>query len=469
MQGEKKGEKFGRILKGLLLVAVAMQIFLSVYAMYADGSDYYTLTSYGNILNMGLMMVVIVYLFLSYYIWGQRERLRRNLREYLRLENLLLALFLVWMYLSGFYHLTENPDVMSLNAISYSNALLKFLLFFLLGQYLAGNKKILHLFFNALVMVMTVYMIYVLIRLVCGGEFSLPGGGRVYFDEKATVGLKRLGVNDHPNITGMYAKTLIMLCLYMFVTVKQKYRYVYLAAAAVHYVVLTLTSSRAAIIAAGIGVGSVAMLAVWRLLRQRKWYVRFPMTLISFCLVFFMFLIIRIPMLNAYNYLRERNTSLEEASVQEKEIEFREIGNDIAGRQVLFWAAIRSMRDPKVAVFGLTPVGIATMLNETTAFVDAFYTHNEFLEIMCAVGIPGLLFYLAWMFCIAKKGWIICYDRNNLFSMQEGVLVIICMTEILNNMMEARLTFFHVLPGLIFYLTAGYILTDERKRHLAEK
>lgn len=460
-----------RLLKLLLAGAAALQVFLSVYYIYCAvplNFNYLTLSSLGNLLNIILLVFFGSVLFLEIYVRGRRRQTARRALEYLRPENLLLAAFLLWMYFSGFVNnVLSGGDLMSANASAYSNALVRILLFFMLGQYLLGDKRFLHILFRGLVLCLTAAMIYVLVMLVRYGSFELPNGARVFFTEEITPGMKRLCVNFHPNTTGMYAKTLILLCVYLFALERKKYRFLYLAAAAVHYCILILTSSRAAMVSAGAGVGAVAMLFVWRRQRQKKWGMRLLAALLSFAVVFALFLSLRAPVLESYNRLRGMfygYESIGEDETEDGEVEFRKMGSDISGRQLLFRAAFQGMRDPKTAFFGVTPDGVTTLIDRMAGIDWHVYTHNEFLEIMCAVGIPGILLFLAWFLAMAWKGFKIFFDAKRRFSFQEGVLVVVCFAEALNNMMEAMMTFSSLLSGIIFYVTAGYLLTDSEKK-----
>ncbi len=455
-----KGEKILLVLlKVLLLFSVGMQMFLSVYAIYINGSfspSYYSLVFYGNLLNMGLIVLLLVYLFLAFFVWNQQERLFRKIKGYLCPENFLFAAFLIWMYVSGLHYMTENPNALRTNEVPYTNAIMKFLLCFLLAQYLNGDRKKLHILFNIYVILLTVFGVYVLAKLLSQNEFSLLSGGSVFFSGGA---VKRLGINCNPNTTGLYAKTVLMLCVYLFVAEKRKFRWLYLVFAVVHYMLLTLTFSRGAIVSGGVGVSAIVMLAVWRGLRKRGILSRVLISIGTFAAVFFLFLTIREPVMGIYNFFRQ------EYAGQEKVV-LREMNLHSSGRMALYKAAIQSMQDPENALFGATPKGVCALLSETMGREVNMYTHNEFLEIMCATGILGLLLFLAWVVCIARKGWIICYDGGSVFSMSEGALAIVCFAEITNNMLEAMLTFHTLcLSGMIFYIAAGYIVKDERKRY----
>ena len=446
-----------RILKAMLLISVGVQMLISISVLYlGSGTGYSVLLFEGNVLNYGLLFMLFAYVLFSLKDEKNRKKLKGIFRKYLSAENLLLASFLVWMFVSGCHYFFENPNIFEENSILYHNAVMKFLLFFLLGQYLNGDRKWLHFFLNALVFVLTLFSIYTLVMLVFHSEFAFRGGGTVLF---SGGGVKRLGINSHPNTTGLYAKTVIMLCVYLFVVVKGKIRWLYPAAAVVHYMILVLTFSRAAILSGAAGVGAIVMLAVWRRFRGRKLLSRILISLGTFAASFLLFLMIRVPVVGAYNFFREMYTGQEKLVV-------REMNLQSPGRIELYKAALQSMKNPEIALFGVTPDGICDLLNEIAGRELNVYTHNEFLEIMCATGIPGLLLFLAWLACIARKGWIICYDKDNSFSMMAGVFAIIFFTELLNNMLEAYLTFHSIfMSGMIFYISAGYILTDEGKRH----
>ena len=128
------------------------------------------------------------------------------------------------------------------------------------------------------------------------------------------------------------------------------------------------------------------------------------------------------------------------------------------------------MRHPEAAVFGATPDGIIDLLDNEMEKPMHMYSHNEFLEVMCATGIPGLLLFLGWLGLSAWDGARVFFNVKKKFTFSERVLMMVCLVELANNMMEARLTFYPNLSGMIFYLAAGYaVVFAQRLNHSGEE
>lgn len=469
-------EKIWKGLRGLLIFAVAYQLFLSFFSIYSAGTlsaGYYFMPAIGQMINMILAVGLSVAVLYEIYWKNRKKEFLQTVGMFVRVENVLLVLFTVWMYISALFHLFQGEqNVFADNANAFNNVLIRFLLFFMFGQFLAGNKKVLHILFQVIVICATIGMGYVLIQLVFYETFYLPGGGIVYFNTIFTYGLKRLAINSHPNTTAMYAKAVLLICMYLYFYTKKRIRILYLGASVIHYIVLTLTASRAAIISSAVGFAAMIMLVVWRELRNKRMVVRFAVSLIVFSFFVGAFIGLRAPVVSGYKMLYNefgRDRGVVEEIKEDAVMEYREMGSDISGRQLLFQAAIESMKDVKTAFFGVTPTGVVELIDNVSDLNWHVYTHNEFLEIMCAIGIPGLLFFVIWFIRLVWSGWTICFDSKNCFSLQEGLLVILCFSEALNNMMEAMLTFSSLLTGMLFYMTAGYLFVITGKKELTGK
>lgn len=328
---------------------------------------------------------------------------------------------------------------------------------FLYAQFCNGERKYINYIFTGIIVFTTVLVVILLSQLILHGEMffrsdKLHVQVYAFFEGSSLKSLGRLTINFKVNVFGMYAKTVIMMCVYMFFVVRNKWRYLYIVASCFHYIILAFTDCRSGLLSAAIGIGMVAALYAWRKLEKRTLFFRILMVCVAFCIGFVIIDAMRQPTVNGYRLIRAAITGekLELSSGK------RELLRNSSGRGEIYLAAIRCMKNPEIAIFGATPAGVVNEISKEFKNPRNLYTHNEFLEIMVASGVVGLFIFLCWLSSAAWCGMKVFFNFRGRFSIEERILMVLCLMELANNMLEARLTFKDNLGGLVFYLTAGY-------------
>ena len=85
------------------------------------------------------------------------------------------------------------------------------------------------------------------------------------------------------------------------------------------------------------------------------------------------------------------------------------------------------------------------------------YTHNQFLEIAVAHGIPGLLMFLVWLGMIARS--CVKIVSGKIESMYKGMIILvgIILLLVVANLTEATLMYYCFFTEGIFFLICGIV------------
>lgn len=460
----KKTVSFSKVM--CLLIGISL-IYHTVFAAIMFVISYtMPARKLGRMLNGFIILLLLGWFVYHYFIKKEKEMVMTVIKKYMRAENMFLLLFFVWMYVGCFRRmLIRGNTSLGGNAVILIIVAIKIFLAYMYAQYVNGNKRLIHNMFRILIGGLTVAMLFFIYQLVLNEEF-LYQNGSLFLRIDLRFQEKRLYISANPNTIGMCAKTMVMLCAYMFAVTKKKTRFFYLPALIIHYIIMVMTDSRASILSAAICFGLIASIYCWDKVRKRRLAVRIAITVIAFLLTFGMVDAMRTPTIMGYKLAR--------CWVTGEKFEWnggkRELLKDSSGRGPIFLAAIRSMRHPDVAVFGVTKDGVFDLLTEEMGQRRYEHTHNEFLEIMCSTGIPGFLLFLTWLCMAAWCGARVFFNVKGRFTFSERILMVICLAELGNNMMEGRLTFYPHLSGMIFYLTAGYaVVFAQRLNHSGEE
>lgn len=440
----------------VLALELGYHFFLSVEKLLRY--DSYVVASRERTIDTLFVLFVCGCGLFVYYKKGRKIEWKSLFRRYINIYNVFLFLFFAWLYFicwrGTFLH---NSFGLSANSEIIASVAVRVFLAFLYAQFCNGERKYINIIFTGIIVFTTVLVVILLSQLILHGEMLFRSDKMhvqvyAFFEGSSLNSLGRLTINFKVNLYGMYAKTVIMMCVYMFFVVKNKWRYLYIVASGFHYIILAFTDCRSGLLSTAIGIGMVIALFTWRKLEMRKPAFRILMVCVAFCAAFLMVDAMRQPTVNGYRLIRSAITG--------EKLEFssgkRELLRNSSGRGEIYMAAIRCMKNPEIAIFGATPAGVVNEISKEFHNPRNLYTHNEFLEIMVASGVVGLFLFLCWLFSAAWCGMKVFFNFRGRFTIEERILMVLCLMELANNMLEARLTFKDNLGGLVFYLTAGY-------------
>ena len=400
----------------------------------------------------------------------QRYRIKAFLKGMFRMEAILLSMLFIWnifcvisadsIYKENLWQLNDN--------ILFELTVCFFILF-IFGYILPKRqaKMALDIAFIAIVAMMTGLMIWVLHAVCVPSVIHLPGGGSIGMTSASfSGGGGRLSISCHPNTVGAYAEVILMMCLYLAVTKKGIIRIFSIFAMIIHYFVLILSDSRTCIIAAAFSIGVVAFKLVFDAAKGKDVWKRWAFGFLALVVCFALVIGLQKPVRIGYesiSHFSELTSSSTEPSGREMELTTN-------GRNILWTAAVKSaFSGPRNAVFGVTPVAVVSEITKWSG-TDWGYTHNQFLEVLVANGIPGLVLYLAWLVLIAIK----CV-KNVLLkdgSMQKGMIVIggMILMLVIANLFEATLVYYRFFTEGIFFLLCGIVgYQDEKTKMQVER
>ena len=481
----KKIINSGMIVRILLTITLLFQIYVSLFHFFRY--DEIEMRKIGDLLNNLLLIVASCWMLFQYFQKKQKEQFIKGFRQFVNINNVTLVLFFVWlvfvcyrrMFLIQGDSLESNEQTIIITAIHI------FLAYFY-AQCMDGEIKYVRAFLHLMTTVFSLLMVAVLSGLIMDGEFYLWNRNlfleiNAGFDSVKPLG--RLEINCNPNVVGMFVKTIMMLCLYLFFATKNIYRFFYILAYAVNYIVLALTGCRAGMLGVCIGTAMVFAIYAWEKTVKSKTSLRILIAAVTIVICSVALDSLRQPTVKGYIHLRAFVTG-EELTASDK----RPLLSNLSQREKIYFAALSSMRHPEIAAFGVTPSEIASLIDvEIVRFgvmplEERFYpdgtpmehiyqhTHNEFFEIMCATGLPGLTLFLVWLCTTGWGGAAVYFDFRGHFRLEEKVLMVVCLAELINNMLEPWLTFRYNLSGMIFYLTAGYaVVFAQRLKHSGEE
>lgn len=303
------------------------------------------------------------------------------------------------------------------------------------------GKILLHTF----LLIWTAWITIVLITIFTGNTLHTTSGG--------TIGMvnNNLQLNGHYNIAGSWEMTFFLLCCFMAIQSKSRaWKCVYIASTLIHFIALMLTNSRASIYAAW--PGFVALMGILAFLKTNKF--KTPKRLLWA-------LAAAAVAAAAYYLLRKGVYALYGTCIQQQYTGERKFfdyyGTLFTGRETIWKYTIKGLfSDPYITIFGVSPKSTRDLFVQASngALSDS-YTHNQFLEVAAAMGLPGLALFLSWGSFIARDTW-------KMYFTEKRWTILLCLPVIFvallaANMMEAHLLFCEHMNGYVFFLLGGMI------------
>ena len=110
----------------------------------------------------------------------------------------------------------------------------------------------------------------------------------------------------------------------------------------------------------------------------------------------------------------------------------------------------------RAALFGFTPNSVSDMILQASHNRhNVAYTHNQFLEVAAAEGVPGLCLFLAWLALMLRDIYRLVFVQKN-----RTVLLavpVVFLTLLLANMAEAHLIYYDHINGYAFFFLGGLL------------
>ena len=357
-----------------------------------------------------------------------------------------------------------NNDWVSYNIEPLLNTAVSLLVLFPLGCAVSrdGWVKTGKLLMAFIMLAWSAFMVFVLIRVFRGGVILTPNGGAILMRAGS------LSLNCNRNTTGAIELVFLLGCCYAACRAKRVvWKALFGFSALVHCIALILSNSRTTVFAALPALGGSAGIMVYLALKNKKITTRLVIALLAGLAVAGAFYSLRGPVFSLYNASAssaQQTQTAEEAADSTAETAASGRARDLltngeinlTGRLPIWKATLGGITSSfRTFIFGVTPPSVPSMIDQVRGTNHNYYSHNQFLEVAAATGVPGLCIFLVWLAIIGK-------DMFRLFFRQKErsmllILPVLILSLLLANMTEATLMYYHFLEGYAFFFLCGIL------------
>lgn len=384
------------------------------------------------------------------------SRLGGLLRSKFRVEYGLLLGILIWGILSCVSMGTAyKGDFVAANRYAMEDMAVCILVFFPMGFLFQGEafKKILKSCLRLMIAVTTVLMIAVIWNVFRSNVVRLPEGLVIMRDGNM------LEISSNRNTVAAYAAFTAFLCPVLMLSTDRKWeKALYVFAFIVHWVIQCLTQS-----ATGLIVGSLTgglMTAFFLMERGQKIPFRRRLLTAAICGAAAMVLLwmSRKWIFRFYQIcIGASADSLRDMSAN----------NTFSGRLTIWRAAVRaifgyngSRTTFRNAMFGYTFAGVPSIIKILCGL--EMYTHNEYMEVGAAMGIPALLAYIAFSVFMGMRCAGIALADQNRVKLKERFIPVLVLSLVVGNLTEAMLMGYGFMTSCFFFLMCGWCSRKSR-------
>ncbi len=306
------------------------------------------------------------------------------------------------------------------------------------------EKRVYEWGFHILMLVETVFIIWALTHIFRLDVVSVPGG-QIGMDKEYG-----LCIACNPNTTGAFASVFFLMAVYMAVVKKGILRVLYGLAALVQLFPLYLSNSRTAYLASILAFAVFCFFLVWRRDPGKN---RILFSSLAGVLGGAAFYFLRFGVLGLFESVTHFSQYL--TQIDGTKMEF----TSLSGRIPIWRAAVKAIfLSPRYFFFGVTPAAVESMLGYLQNKENyVMYTHNQFLQMGVAFGVPGLVFYCVWLVRTAVK----CIRVG--LKTEIWVIPVMVLMLVLSNIMESYLVAYYYFCGGVFFLICGWVLSEAEK------
>ncbi|MBO4836972.1 MAG: O-antigen ligase family protein [Clostridia bacterium] len=316
----------------------------------------------------------------------------------------------------------------------------------------AKNKKPVAVLAAILMGLWTAFMIYVLINTFTYRLVRWPNGVEIGLDKEAL-----LCMNCNPNTTGAFEMMFFFMSFILFwICKKPVLKACCIFTAVIHFIGLAMSGSRAAFLAAALGVMGMTGLLVYRKLKCG--------------ILLKLFFAVSAGLLSglALYELQRGIVNLHEAITHFKQMigiesykkDITTLNSTGTGRLYIWKAAVKSMfSSSQRFLTGVTPAAVSNMISYFTDGKRDVYTHNQFLEIGVATGVPAMAVYCTWLAVLGVRGFKILKSKPE--HLASWCLVAFILVLIAANLPEATLFYYEFITGAMFVFLCGWLSSLE--------
>lgn len=382
-------------------------------------------------------------------------------------EVKIMVAYLVWIVLETFlvYRSTSYQYEQTLSyAVAFLLACYPAMMLFPADVRKRTFHGILHCIIGIFAAACLFAIVVVILQTQVTTDSGLMTGLSSTFDNRLII------IGAHPNYTGGIASTLLLLSLYMILARKNlAIRVYYGFVMLVFYVMLALTDSRTNMLAVALGVGMLGFLLPFSLAKKiRPAALRAVLGIVCAAAVAVVVYMGYSLALRGVEAVSVQPAYAQEAASPEVVItEGRDLLKDLktaTGRTKIWKEAFDSIRaNPSILLKGLSNQHVYDVVPNIPSIEGRL--HNSFLQVLVALGIPGLLLLLCFLTIIV--GWAIrlFFMSPERAGLAERFLPAVLAACLFVSMAESF--YFiesHGVYSPIFFLVAGYVVVTGRER-----
>lgn len=445
--------------KGLLVTACVVALWVPLLELLGMIMDLDFLAPASTALYLLLLFLAAGYALYPLSKGYSGKRLTRAiLKNYFCRDQLILLAFLVWtLFACSSMSSRYNGPWFSYNKEQLLDIIIAAFVYFPLGKHFArsGAPAALKWVLPALALALTVFMGYI-IYIVCQPTvLYLPNGAAAGMEASG-----RLDIHCNPNTTGLYAATVLGACLLAGSFSKGFLKWLWYLMCPVHFFILVLSGSRSAYIAGAVAVAGFAAALFYTRSGKKE-----GKTFLYAALIFAAGMV-------AVYYVRGPFETLYESISHFKEMQgitqsrFESVS--LNGRMTIYEYSLKTIvQDGRSFFFGSSPAGVVPMLEKISGGeLESVYTHNQFLEVAVATGIPGLALFLWWEIrqgIRSVKLFLLDDEGVNFAARLTPFVILLC---VVANLAEATLLWYGYVEEYLLFLLCGWVLGAAGKREI---
>ena len=313
-------------------------------------------------------------------------------------------------------------------------------------------------------------MVWVLINVLNNTVVDAVSGGKIGMVDY-TNGAFQLSINRHPNTVGAYSGIILLICIFMCIKKKGLLRVIYIIESIVHFAVISLSNSRGAFLALLCSLVCIAGLITFYMMKKFSVFRKLLISALVGIIVGAVAIFARNSIIKGVDsitglsgeYGYDENAFY--APYQEENDAVRGLELTWVNSRSMIWSnAIELMLDnfPN-ALIGVSPKRLSNILGKKIGAENDIYTHNQFLEVGLATGIPSLIIFVVFLILLARKCIMIGFSENCGDKWKNKVIPLIILSLVIGNVMEALLLYHNYFSGCIFMLFAGWCVSTQYK------
>lgn len=424
-----------------ILAGFHLLFTMSIYVM--GTRNYQTALKVDRYLALIAVAALIAYVILMttrYRLFAKSEMVSRVKTVFIG-GNLWLTVLFVW-YLVCCIVLSADMGgrIFAMNDRFLLDVFISFFVLYMFPR----DRKVFDWFIHGLMLINTVFMLWVLYNNFKLNILTVPGG---------QIGMTEgysLVIACNRNTTGAFASVFLMLALFMVSTKKGVVRALYIVAAIIQLFPLYLSNSRTPYIACTVALAAAGFFMMWRKYTG-KYRILLSLGVGLLCGGGFYFL--RYGVMALYEGVTHLGEQLGKSiSDAARDSDLTNTGGRTREWKASLKAIVLSSR---AFMVGVTPARVEEIIGYVrNVNNNANYAHNQFLQMAVAFGVPGLAMYCIWLTKLAKQCWEVAF-KGRYWMLSFLVLMLV-----LSNLMESYLVAYFYFCGSVFFLVCGMIKAE---------